>query len=186
LPTRGKKAPYFCALGVPDERAAKRQLAHAIHYGFVDEVKMMATDLERFIEAKPGTVKMETMSERLASYKELRRKVEVYSDLLEMQHGDIQKALDLLTEKARAIVLGGEPATAPEKGKVIAQRSQLSNPSSEIPDEPRPPAASSAETTMKHVGPLGEEAANIVSERESTAVLHTSAQTAEVQNRFCF
>jgi hypothetical protein len=105
LPTNGNEAPYLCALGIIDESEAKRQLAKAVHTGIKDEVNSLAKDLQRFTEAPPGTVKLETVTERLLAYKELRNKVSIYADLLEMQSTDINRALDFLTNKAKEIVL---------------------------------------------------------------------------------
>jgi hypothetical protein len=106
LPTSGHEQPFLCALPVPDVEATKSQMARAVHYGFMDEIRAMGADLERFIDAKPGTVKSETIAERLQSYKDVKAKVGMYATLLSMQQSNIVKELDELTEKAKAIVLG--------------------------------------------------------------------------------
>jgi hypothetical protein len=79
----------------------------------MDEIRAMAADLERFVDAKPGTVKSETIADRIQQYKDVKNKVSMYATLLSMHQTDIIKELDGLTEKAKAIVLGGKGSSSP-------------------------------------------------------------------------
>lgn len=105
LPSTSKEGTYLCAMGVIDRAQARRQLAAAVHQSFIDELGVLRTDLQRFTDAKTGTVKPETISERLASYKRIKAKVQTYADLLEMQQERIVSELDDLTALARTVVM---------------------------------------------------------------------------------
>ncbi|MDQ2810202.1 MAG: hypothetical protein M3Z04_25270 [Chloroflexota bacterium] len=109
LPHRDGQEPQFCALGVLDRVQARRQLAQAVHSRFLDDLAVMQTDLQRFQEATPGTVKEATMAERLSAYRRIKERAQVYADLLGMQQESIQGQIAALTAQARAVVLP-EPA----------------------------------------------------------------------------
>lgn len=106
LPTNGVDLPFLCALGVLDRLEAKRQLAKAVHESLMAEVDALSVDLERFTSAKAGTVKKKTMQERLAAYASLRRKIEVYADLMEMRKEGIMSKLANLRKQAKEVMLG--------------------------------------------------------------------------------
>ena len=110
LPTTAFYKPYLLAIPVINNEGAKADVALAIHHGFLDEVKALASDLDRFAQAEPGTVRSETISNRLLQYQYVKEKVGMYATLLSMQQDDIVKGLEALTNKAREIVLG-KPAT---------------------------------------------------------------------------
>ncbi|MCA1579112.1 MAG: hypothetical protein LC794_17320 [Acidobacteria bacterium] len=110
LPTTSSEKPYLLAIPVINSEVAKADVALAIHYGFLDELKSMASDLDRFAQAEPGSVRSETISNRLLQYKHVKEKVGMYATLLSMQQGDIVKGLEALTRKAQEIVLG-KPST---------------------------------------------------------------------------
>ena len=142
LPTTSSEKPYLLAIPVINSEVAKADVALAIHYGFLDELKSMASDLDRFAQAEPGSVRSETISNRLLQYKHVKEKVGMYATLLSMQQGDIVKGLEALTRKAQEIVLG-KPST--ENPHPLA--SQLSS------DDPLPatqsdPDLSNDETIM--------------------------------------
>lgn len=166
LPTSGTEEPFLCVLAVPDVEAAKGQMARAVHYGFMDEIRAMAADLGRFVDAKPGTVRSETIAERLQSYRDVKAKVSMYATLLSMHQQDIVKELDGLTAKARTIVLGGKAsASSPgtKKGLGGASSARERPPAAEPPPEeppaenrrpaahtaPGPPAVAGTNTTMR-------------------------------------
>jgi len=110
LPTTTLDKPYLLAIPVINNEGAKADVALAIHHGFLDEVKALASDLDRFAQAEPGTVRSETISNRLLQYQYVKEKVGMYATLLSMQQDDIVKGLEALTSKAREIVLG-KPST---------------------------------------------------------------------------
>lgn len=105
LPSTSSHGSYLCAMGVINRAQARRQLAAAVHQSFIDELGVLRTDLQRFTDAKNGTVKQETITERLATYKRIKAKVQTYADLLEMQQERIVSELDDLTALARAVVM---------------------------------------------------------------------------------
>ena len=110
LPTTGADKPYLLAIPVINNEVAKADVALAIHHGFLDELRSMASDLDRFAQAQPGTVRSETISNRLLQYKYVKEKVGMYATLLSMQKDDIVNGLESLARKAQEIVLGKPPA----------------------------------------------------------------------------
>jgi hypothetical protein len=155
LPTTASYKPYLLAIPVINNDVAKADVALAIHHGFLDEVKALASDLDRFAQAEPGTVRSETISNRLVQYQHVKEKVGMYATLLSMQQDDIVKGLEALTSKAREIVLG-KPATA-EIPNPTASQSSNDDPLSATQSEPElsnnetiipPPTASHAITPM--------------------------------------
>ncbi len=154
LPTTGHDKPYLLAIPVINNEAAKADVALAIHHGFLDELKNMASDLERFAQAEPGSVRSETISNRLVQYQHVKEKVGMYATLLSMQQDDIVKGLEALTSKAREIVLG-KPST--ENSSPLASQFTSDDPLAATPSDAElsnnqtlipPPAASHASTPM--------------------------------------
>ena len=155
LPTTASYKPYLLAIPVINNDVAKADVALAIHHGFLDELKALASDLDRFAQAEPGTVRSETISNRLVQYQHVKEKVGMYATLLSMQQDDIVKGLEALTSKAREIVLG-KSATA-EIPNATASQSSSDDPLPATQSEPElsnnetiipPPAASHAITPM--------------------------------------
>lgn len=107
LPVRPGHEPFMLALPQPDIPAARRQLAQAAHAGIMDELAALDGDLQRFLDAEPGTVRPATMARRLAEFNAFRTKASAYADLLGMRQERIVAALDALVAKARAVVLKG-------------------------------------------------------------------------------
>jgi len=155
LPTIGFDKPYILAIPVTNSEVAKADVALAIHHGFLDELKSMTADLDRFAQAEPRTVRSETISNRLLHYKYVKEKVGMYATLLSMQQDDIVKRLDALTCKAHEIVLGTPSAIIAE----FDQRSPNDDPLAPTQPDPHliqnslaespviPPAATSHATT---------------------------------------
>ena len=152
LPTSALHKPYLLAIPVINSDGAKADVALAIHHGFLDELKALAADLDRFAQAEPGSVRSETISNRLLQYKYVKEKVGMYATLLSMQQDDIVRGLEALTNKAKAIVLG-KPSTAENPTLSPSQSSE--NPlatAHSLPDLSNdetiiPPAATSRPTT---------------------------------------
>ncbi|HET8632170.1 MAG TPA: hypothetical protein VFL91_32490, partial [Thermomicrobiales bacterium] len=118
LPVRAGHEPFLLALPQPDVNAARRQLARAAHAGFLDELAALDADLQRFLDAPPGTVRTGTIAQRLAAFRAFRERADAYALLLGMRQERIASALDELTAKARAVVLKGaaEPGADESSG----------------------------------------------------------------------
>jgi len=110
---RAGQEPQLCALGVLDRVQARRQRAQAVHSRFLDDLAGMQTDLQRFVAAKPGTVKAATPAERRTAYKRLKARAQIYADLLGMQQAGVQAQLAALTDQARAVIAADEPTPPP-------------------------------------------------------------------------
>ena len=105
LPTDGQREPFVVALGVPNAAEARRQLAGAVQAGFEDDLKTMASDLARFVGAEPGSVRADTISQRLVAYRQLKGKAQLYTDLLGMHQERIVRELATLQDQAEALLL---------------------------------------------------------------------------------
>jgi hypothetical protein len=86
---------------------------------FMDEIRAIASDLEKFVRAKPGTVKPDLIAARLQQYKDVKAKASTFATLLNIQQTNILKELEALTQTVEAVVLGKKSpeATQPAKGK---------------------------------------------------------------------
>jgi len=116
LPVRVGHEPFMLALPQPDVQAARRQLAQAAHAGFMDELTALDSDLQRFLDAEPGTVRPTTLARRLAEFTAFRTKASAYAELLGMRQERIVAALDTLVVKAQTVVLNGADAAGDAAG----------------------------------------------------------------------
>ena len=91
-------------LGQLDTAATRKQLAQAAYRDFMAQLAAARQDLAAFAARPDGTVRAATVAARLAAYKELKARAELYAELLGMQQEAIQRGLAELTDQARAIV----------------------------------------------------------------------------------
>ena len=151
LPTTATDKPYLLAIPVTNTEVAKADVALAIHHGFLDEIKSMASDLDRFAQAEPGTVRPDTIANRLIQYKYVKEKVGMYATLLSMQQDNILKGLEALTRKAQEIVLGTPSAATKHLDQQSSNDDSLASTATDqhLMSEPTiiPPAAASQATT---------------------------------------
>ena len=177
LPTTADEQPYLFALPVTNTEIAKADVALAIHYGFLDELRTMASDLDRFALAEPGTVKPETIANRLLQYKYVKEKVGMYATLLSMQQDNIVKGLEALTSKAQTIVLGKSPSSTQTSVPTSSQSNQATaEPDSFNQSDPAEPQIVEASDASPEVDLLP--ATHIASEASS----HSSPQLAQALN----
>jgi len=109
-------------LGVPDVKESRQQLAIAAQVTMEADLQALRVDLQRFLDAKPGTVKTETIAGRLADYRRLKERAETYNDLLGMWSADIVRGVEdlraaaaaVLTSDTLAAAASGVPALEPE------------------------------------------------------------------------
>ncbi len=137
LPVAGDRVPFVCAQGVLNRPEAVRKFSNALYEGLVDELNALATDLTRLTAGRAGSVKSTTIAARLASYREVRDKVELFADVLSRRTEQLLERLDALTTQARTVLLGdalaeedeeppdGEVAVAAETGVDGLQQRRL-------------------------------------------------------------
>jgi hypothetical protein len=113
LPTVGAFRPFTLTLGQIDTAATRRQLALAAHRDFLDQLAAARQDLAAFAARPDGTVRARTIATRLAAYKALKQRAELYGDLLGMQREAIEQQLAALTAQARAIITHAAGADSP-------------------------------------------------------------------------
>jgi hypothetical protein len=131
LSTNGVDTPFLCAIGVLNRLEARRQMARAVHESLMAEVDKLSVDLGRFTSARPGTVKKQTMEDRLRAYTDLRRKIETYADLMEMRKDGILEKLAQLRKQAQEVVLGDGVVLASDPAD--GDQMQLWSPSAPMP-----------------------------------------------------
>ena len=137
LPVAGDRVPFVCAQGVLNRPEAMRKFANALYEGLVDELNALAGDLTRLTAGRPGSVKPTTIAARLASYRQVRDKVELFADVLSRRTDQLFERLETLTAQARGSLVGealaaedeeqpdGEVALAAEAGVDGMQQRQL-------------------------------------------------------------
>lgn len=103
LTTDGVNEPYLEMIGVPDEKEARREMARAVHRGFLAELRAMSKELDD-LRSKAKTVQPETIAARLTEYKAVSDRARTYLDLLGMQQDVIEDAMFKLQSKAKAII----------------------------------------------------------------------------------
>jgi len=106
--------PWCVALPVIDEVASRRELAGAIHRGFLAELHALQHSLVD-LRSKSTQVGSETVASRLTQYRTVQQRVQVYADLLGMQREVIEDGLTQLRTQARALLVGHdaiEPVSA--------------------------------------------------------------------------
>jgi hypothetical protein len=106
IPQVTDSGAFVCALGVPDAAEAKRSLSKAVHAGLLDEINSLRGDLARLSEsgARPRD---KTIAQRLAVYKQLREKAEMYRELLGMRQDQVRAGIAELESDARNLLTGG-------------------------------------------------------------------------------
>lgn len=107
LPTDGVNEPYLEMIGVPDEKEARREMARAVHRGFLAELRALDKELDD-LRSKARTVQPDTIASRLAEYKAVSDRARTYADLLGMQQNAIAEAVTELQGKARALILSDD------------------------------------------------------------------------------
>jgi hypothetical protein len=104
LPTTSRYKPFMTMLGVPDEAQWRKQLVKATKVKLDADLHAMQLDLQRFIEARPGTVKAETIAARLVEYRQLKERAITYRDLLGLWTQDIEQGVAELQAAAAAVL----------------------------------------------------------------------------------
>lgn len=114
LPTTSPRRPFLYPSGVIDRPAAKRQLAVALHAGIMDEVDAATKKLHRFTAQAEGTVRADTLLERLAEFRRVKQKASTYADLIGLQQESVQESLRALEKEAMQVVLAGDVELDPQ------------------------------------------------------------------------
>ena len=102
---------FFCALGIFDAGQSKTDLLKAISTGIMDEIANLEKDMERVEESR--TTRPKTVEERLAWYREVRNKADLYSSFLGINQSKIEAAIQTLEQSARNLLL--RETTTPER-----------------------------------------------------------------------
>lgn len=140
LPATSERRPFLYATGVIDRPAAKKSLAVALHAGIMDEVDAAAKKLARFTAMDAGTVRPETMVERLQEVRAVRTKAAAYTDLIGLQQERVVAALATLEAQALEVVVKGDvmldptSVDTPEVAFIPASTSALPLASEPAPD----------------------------------------------------
>ncbi len=134
LPTTSRYKPFMTVLGVPDEAQWRKQLTKATKVKLDADLHAMQLDLQRFIDAKPGTVKSETIAARLLEYRELKERAITYRDLLGLWTADIEQGVTEL-QAAAAAVLTSDALLATAASASLAEAAPTAMPATMFPVE---------------------------------------------------
>lgn len=134
LPTTSRYKPFMTVLGVPDEAQWRKQLTKATKVKLDADLHAMQLDLQRFIDAKPGTVKSETIAARLLEYRELKERAITYRDLLGLWTADIEQGVTEL-QAAAAAVLTSDALLATAASASPAEAAPTAMPATTFPVE---------------------------------------------------
>lgn len=134
LPTTSRYKPFMTVLGVPDEAQWRKQLTKATKVKLDADLHAMQLDLQRFIDAKPGTVKSETIAARLLEYRELKERAITYRDLLGLWTADIEQGVTEL-QAAAAAVLTSDALLATAASASLAEAAPTAMPATTFPVE---------------------------------------------------
>ncbi len=134
LPSTSKYKPFMTVLGVPDEAQWRRQLTKATKVKLDADLHAMQLDLQRFTDAKPGTVKPETIAARLVEYRELKERAITYRDLLGLWTTDIEQGVAEL-QAAAAAVLTSDALLATAASAAPAEAAPAAMPATAFPVE---------------------------------------------------
>lgn len=113
LPTDGVNEPYLELIGVPDEQETRREMARAVHRGFLAELRALDRELDD-LRGKAKAVQPDTVAARLAAYRAVSARASAYADMLGMQQSAIAEAISDLQGKARALLLSDDPPEVEE------------------------------------------------------------------------
>ncbi len=98
-----------------DTKKTRRQMAELAHKSFVGELTALKKDLERFVaqlqkktitkkgKIKYGKVKTETIAARMAEYKNVKTKIELYRTTLDMRQEELLAELAELAKTANSL-----------------------------------------------------------------------------------
>ncbi len=106
--------PFLYTSRVIDRPATKETLAVALYAGIMDEVDAARKKLERFTAMDEGTVRPDTILERVNEFRQVRQKAAAYADLIGLQQESVISAVKALEERALAVVMKGDVMLDPE------------------------------------------------------------------------
>lgn len=97
--TNAEDPAYLLALPVIDEESSRRELSNAIHRGMCARLSTMEADLSDLQAKARKKIKDATRDGRIAEYARLKQEAQMYADLLQMQHEDIQERVTNLNKR---------------------------------------------------------------------------------------
>jgi hypothetical protein len=135
LPHQGDK-PFVCAFGVPDLHETKTQMTQALHASMLDEIAGLRADLRRLI-AEGTDVRENTVITRLAEFKSVKAKAQVYADLLGLRLDKMRAEIEELETQAHRLLMSegsssekrrsksSKPRTVPIQSDRVVDRNDL-------------------------------------------------------------
>ncbi|MBS1807482.1 MAG: hypothetical protein JST84_04750 [Acidobacteria bacterium] len=93
----------FAAIGIFDAGRTKTDMVKAISGGLMDEIRALEKDLGRLGETEKTRSK--TVAERLAWYKQIREKAQLYHQYLGLNQAKIEAAVHEMEQAAKALLM---------------------------------------------------------------------------------
>ena len=125
LPSAPGKSNASTLLHLPviDRPAVRSHMTRVLHHSLLGEVTAMQKNLDRLVQqahaateqGRPGTIRPSTVANRLAEYRAMRTKIELYGEILGARQeqairalGELQLAARSLLDKAADTLADGE------------------------------------------------------------------------------
>jgi hypothetical protein len=137
LPHQAGTHPYCTLLPVVDEVAARQGLSAAVFDGLLAEIAAARVELQRSMDAAPGTVKPETVAKRQAEITLLQTKIGIFATLVSGQQARLVQECQELQHAALQVLVSDRMArpktTSP--AAPVGREDEIADP------PPDPPAA---------------------------------------------
>lgn len=123
----GTNSSSITAIPVINRPRTKQQMSQLAHKSFLAELTNLQKDLQRFVDLsqkttvtkkgkiKHGKVKPETMIARLADYRAMKNKIELYHETLGLRQEELLTSLESLSTTARNLMEAATDAMAEDK-----------------------------------------------------------------------
>jgi len=130
LPPAAGKSNESALLHLPviDRPAVRAHMARVIHHSLLGEVTAMQKNLDRLVQqsqaateqGRPGTIRTSTVANRLAEYRAMRAKIELYGEILGARQQQALRALGELQMAARSLLDSAAGALADNDSAQVA------------------------------------------------------------------
>ncbi len=105
LPRQPGTHPYCTLLPVVDEVAARQGLSAAVFDGLLAEIAAARVELQRSVDADPGTVKPDTIAKRQGEITLLQTKIQIFETLVSGQKAQLVQECTALQQTALQVLL---------------------------------------------------------------------------------
>ena len=88
-------------LGIVDSQSARSSLAYDVYHRLQAEIEYLSTDLADLTSSSDRKVRAQTWRDRVVKYKEVRLRVDMFAELLDIRKENLINALAALQEQVK-------------------------------------------------------------------------------------